>query len=110
MAQNCSLGWSAPHGSPFTVAGYGYVKVSLLTTSLPSSVSWNSVENMAGKRIGGADFTSWPNDPSDGTVHYVGMFNCSSEVALRVGMNDTAQGSVDLAQDSKTGWFVQYDC
>ncbi|KAF2194490.1 hypothetical protein K469DRAFT_705950 [Zopfia rhizophila CBS 207.26] len=118
-AKDCSLLWAAaPTGTNF-----GYFKTGLTQVfsvkldgkkfdEIVPEVSYEKVKPITGERVGGADFTFWPQSTQE-TDHTVGDAACASEMAFTVdlvGGSPGQEGSVVIEQDERTGWYIEYAC
>ncbi|KAL1954229.1 hypothetical protein VTO42DRAFT_1509 [Malbranchea cinnamomea] len=94
-SKTCHIGWSVPTQREFVVKGNGLTGVREVNGTIP------------GKRIGGADFTFWP-DMDGAHTHNVALTPCRETLSLYLALD--YDGEVFLEQDHETGWYVDYDC
>ncbi|PLB51391.1 hypothetical protein P170DRAFT_436405 [Aspergillus steynii IBT 23096] len=91
-AKDCSVGWSIPEKRNFSAGHTARVSVH---------------DNDDNERLGGADFSFWPETPGPRS-NLVAAVDCKESVSLRLAMELNDQ--VFLEQNEETGWWVEYSC
>ncbi|KAI1386760.1 uncharacterized protein F4822DRAFT_411150 [Hypoxylon trugodes] len=117
-ATKCTLSWSqaAENERHFTVDGSGFTAAQALSgfPDESSPVSYSSVDAFlaADAKTFHPDFTFWDKQSKDAFNHPGGDFDCTSDMYFKLSLNATANGAghVYFEQDTKNGFYINYEC
>ena len=106
-AHSCALHWS--RNSSFSVAGSGLVEL-FAVSSVPSPVNYEMVMSMRQGKVGIIDF-GIDFEKTDHEIHWDGEpSGCKDMRLFKVGFPEGRVGSVELAQNEGSGFYIDYYC
>ena len=95
VGKDCLVNWGMPAERDFTVVDGGVVDVIETTDGLS-------------EKVGAANFENWPETEGPKDMNVVGSTECKEQLDFLLSLRN--EGSVFMAQNEETGWFVQYKC